>query len=241
MYLEGPSSLQRLACHAGFLHLIFFYSFFLDTMCSVLPPYVAFHGEHHTTVHTICLWHLGLGWACVTVALPIRTLTIHRWISFLFFLVKKKKKFKSFNLETLVMLHEGTHRAVINLLQLASTKCVIGPAYPHRAIVNLLQLASTQCGFGPVCAPRAVINLLQPDSTQCGVGPAYTHRAIFNLFHLPQLNVVLVQCVPHRADINLLQPASILCGVGPMYTHRAIFNLFQLASTQCGVGPVCAP
>ena len=89
MYLEGPSSLQRLGCHAGILQLIFFYNFSMDMMCSVLPPYVAFHGEHHPTVHTIYLWNLGWGWACVTVALPIRTLTMHRWIGFLFSLFNK--------------------------------------------------------------------------------------------------------------------------------------------------------
>ena len=72
------------------------------------------------------------------------------WFPF-FFLVQKN--IKSFNLETLVMLHEGTHRAVINLLQLASTQCVVGPVYPHRGIENLLQLASTQCGVGTVCGP----------------------------------------------------------------------------------------
>ena len=70
---------------------------------------------------------------------------------FPFFLVQKN--IKSFNLETLVMLHEGTHRAVINLHQLASTQCVVGPVYPHKGIENLLQLASTQCGVGTVCGP----------------------------------------------------------------------------------------
>ena len=72
------------------------------------------------------------------------------WFSFFLF----PKNIKFFNLETLVMLHQGPHRVVINLLQLASTQCGFGPVYPHRAIVNLLQLASTQCGFGPVCAPQ---------------------------------------------------------------------------------------
>ena len=129
----------------------FFCNFSLDMMCSVLPPYVAFHGEHHSTVHTIYLWNLGWGWACVTVALPISTLTIHRWIGFLLFV---QKNIKSFNLETLVMRHQGTHRAVINLLQLATTQCGIGPVYPHGRIFNLLQLASTQCGVGQVCAPE---------------------------------------------------------------------------------------
>ena len=61
---------------------------------------------------------------------------------------------KSFNLKTLVMLHQGTNRAVINLLQLASTQCSVGPVYPHGGIFNLLQLATTQCGVGPVCAPE---------------------------------------------------------------------------------------
>ena len=159
-------------------------------MCSVLPPYVSFHEEHHPTVHTIYLWHLGLGLACVTVALPTRTLTIHRWIGFLFFC---SKKIKSFNLEILVMLHQGTHRAVINLLQLASTQCGVGQCIstevfltyfnlpqlnvvlfqcvPHRAVINLLQPASNQCGFDPAYPHRAIVILLQLASTQCGVGP----------------------------------------------------------------------
>ena len=74
------------------------------------------------------------------------------WFSFFFV----QQNIKSFNLETLVMRHQGTHRAVINLLQLASTQCGIGPVHPHRIIVNLIQLASTQCGVGPVCVEWCV-------------------------------------------------------------------------------------
>ena len=123
------------------------------------------------------------------------------------------------------------HRAIVNLLQPASTQCGVGPVFvPHRAIVNLLQPASTQCGVGPVCVPiellstyfnpvwcwssvcphRAIVSLLQPASTQCGVGPV---------------------CVPHRAIVNLLQPAStqcdIACSNGCRYNVSAILNLLE--------------
>ena len=114
---------------------------------------------------------------------------------------------------------------------------------PHRAIVNLLQPASTQCGVGPVCVPiellstyfnclnpvwrwssvcphGAIVNLLQPASTQCGVGPV---------------------CVPIEllsTYFNCLNPVWRWSSVCP---HGAIVNLLQPASTQCGVGPVCVP
>ena len=68
---------------------------------------------------------------------------------------------------------------------------------PHRAIVHLLQPASTQCWcWSSVCPHRAIVNLLQPASTQCGVGPVCVPIELLSTyFNLPQPSVVLVQCV----------------------------------------------
>ena len=160
---------------------------------------------------------------------------------------------------------------------------------PHRAIVDLLQPASTQCGVGPVCVPigllstyfnlpqpsvvlvqcvspysycqptstclnpvwcwssvcphRAIVDLLQPASTQCGVGPVCVPiQLLSTYFNLPQPSVVLVQCVsPYsycQPTSTCLNPVWCWSSVCP---HRAIVDLLQPASTQCGVGPVCVP
>ena len=93
---------------------------------------------------------------------------------------------------------------------------------PHRAIVNLLQPASTQCDVDPVCAPiellttyvlqlaslnpvwcwsrvgphRAIDYLLQPARNQCDVDPVCVPVELLSAyFNLPQSSMMLVQSV----------------------------------------------
>ena len=89
---------------------------------------------------------------------------------------------------------------------------------PHRATVNLLQLASTQCGVGPVCVPIELLstyfNLPQPSVVlvQCVSPQSYCQPTSTCLNPVWCWSSVC----PHRAIVNLLEPASTQCGVGPM-------------------------
>ena len=112
---------------------------------------------------------------------------------------------------------------------------------PHRAIVNLLQPASTQCDVGPVCVlllsayfslPQLSVILVQCEPSWSYCQPTSTC-----------LNPVWCwSCVsPCRAIVNLLQPASTKHVVGPVCVIIELMSIYVLqpASTQCGVGPVC--
>ena len=117
---------------------------------------------------------------------------------------------------------------------------------PYKAIVDLLQPASTQCDVGPACVPIELLstyfNLPQPSVmlVQCVSPQSYCQPTSTCLNPVWCWSSVC----PHRAIVNLLQPASTQCGVGPVCVcpHRAIVNLLQpAASTQCDVGPMCVP
>ena len=105
---------------------------------------------------------------------------------------------------------------------------------PHRAIVNLLQPASTQCGVGPVCVPhRAIVNLLQPASTQCGVGPVCVpHRDIVNL------SLAFIVCQVEYFNFNnvnigvCVRACMCVCGWKYSTNHELIYNMFLCMLTR---------
>ena len=103
---------------------------------------------------------------------------------------------------------------------------------PHRAIVNLLQPASTQCDVGPMCVPIELLStyfsLPQPSVllVQCVVGPVCCWSSVL----LVQCVVGPVCCCPVCCWSSVLL---VQCVVGPVCCWSSVLLV------QCVVGPVC--